>query len=166
MNTVYISAGGNIGDRMAYLKAAIQELKQLPKSQVIATSSIYETPAWGKTDQQNFLNLVCKLKTEFSAPDFLLACQAIEKKLGRIRKEKWGERTLDLDIIFWNDECIQTDTLTVPHPYAHERAFVLVPLAELEADFLHPTLGKSISQLLLPLADDVQTIHKYGDSPN
>ncbi|WP_105145178.1 2-amino-4-hydroxy-6-hydroxymethyldihydropteridine diphosphokinase, partial [Streptococcus suis] len=98
-------------------------------------SNIYETPAWGKTDQADFLNLACQVYTDLSAQDFLSVCQKIEQELDRVRIEKWGQRTVDLDIIFWDEEKIQEENLIVPHPYAHERAFVLKPLAEIASDY-------------------------------
>ncbi|HEM3553878.1 2-amino-4-hydroxy-6-hydroxymethyldihydropteridine diphosphokinase [Streptococcus suis] len=149
----YLSIGGNMGDRLAYLKAALEALDRHPDCRLGFVSPIYETPAWGKTDQADFLNLACQVYTDLSAQDFLSVCQNIEQELDRVRIEKWGQRTIDLDIIFWDEEKIQEENLIVPHPYAHERAFVLKPLAEIASDYCHPILKKVVSDLLAELGE-------------
>ncbi|HEM3668752.1 TPA: 2-amino-4-hydroxy-6-hydroxymethyldihydropteridine diphosphokinase [Streptococcus suis] len=149
----YLSIGGNMGDRLAYLKAALEALDHHPDCRLGLVSPIYETPAWGKTDQADFLNLACQVETDLSAQDFLALCQKIELDLDRVRIEKWGQRTIDLDIIFWDEEKIQEENLIVPHPYAHERAFVLLPLADIAADYRHPGLGQRVEVLVSNLGD-------------
>ncbi|HEM5303455.1 TPA: 2-amino-4-hydroxy-6-hydroxymethyldihydropteridine diphosphokinase [Streptococcus suis] len=149
----YLSIGGNMGDRLAYLKAALEALDRHPDCRLGFVSPIYETPAWGKTDQADFLNLACQVYTDLSAQDFLSVCQNIEQELDRVRIEKWGQRTIDLDIIFWDEEKIQEENLIVPHPYAHERAFVLKPLTEIASDYRHPILKKVVSDLLAELGE-------------
>lgn len=149
----YLSIGGNMGDRLTYLKAALEAVDRHPGCRLGLVSSIYETPAWGKTDQADFLNLACQVETNLSAQDFLALCQQIELDLDRVRIEKWGQRTIDLDIIFWDEEKIQEENLIVPHPYAHERAFVLLPLADIAADYRHPGLGQSVEELVSNLGD-------------
>ncbi|MDW8681108.1 2-amino-4-hydroxy-6-hydroxymethyldihydropteridine diphosphokinase [Streptococcus suis] len=149
----YLSIGGNMGDRQAYLKAALESLDRHPDCRLSLVSPIYETPAWGKTDQADFLNLACQVETDLSAKDFLALCQQIELDLDRVRIEKWGQRTIDLDIIFWDEEKIQEENLIVPHPYAHERAFVLLPLADIVADYRHPSFGQSVEELVINLGD-------------
>lgn len=157
----YLSIGGNMGDRQAYLQAALKKLDKHPDCRLGSVSHIYETPAWGKTDQADFLNLACQVETDLSAQEFLTFCQEIEQDLDRVRIEKWGQRTIDLDIIFWDEEKIQEENLIVPHPYAHERAFVLLPLTDIAADYYHPVLQKTVAELLLPLKD-VKDIKKLN----
>ncbi|HFI0419943.1 TPA: 2-amino-4-hydroxy-6-hydroxymethyldihydropteridine diphosphokinase [Streptococcus suis] len=157
----YLSIGGNMGDRQAYLQAALDKLASHPGCQLGLVSNIYETPAWGKTDQADFLNLACQVYTDLSAQEFLTFCQEIEQDLDRVRIEKWGQRTIDLDIIFWDDQVIREENLQVPHPYAHERAFVLLPLTDIAADYYHPVLQKTVAELLLPLKD-VKDIKKLN----
>ncbi len=156
MTSVYLSLGSNIGDKKAYLLSAIERLEQLDKTVVKSVSSFYETAAWGKTDQDDFLNICCELETDLAPQELLLACQKIEKDLKRVRHEHWGPRTIDIDILLYGDETIATENLNVPHPYMTERAFVLVPLEEIA-----PKLqinGKSISSYLAPL--NVQEVRK------
>lgn len=142
-----------MGDRKSYLEAALEKLDKHPDCRLGSVSHIYETPAWGKTDQADFLNLACQVETDLSAQDFLALCQQIELDLDRVRVEKWGQRTIDLDIIFWDEEKIQEENLIVPHPYAHERAFVLLPLADIARDFCHPILGQKVEELVSNLGD-------------
>jgi 2-amino-4-hydroxy-6-hydroxymethyldihydropteridine diphosphokinase len=131
-NTVFLSLGSNLGERELFLQSAISELRAL--GTVEKTSPLHETPAWGKTDQPNFLNLAVKMSTELAPLQFLQKIQEIENKLGRERHEKWGSRTIDIDIIFWNTEHINLSELVVPHPYWQERDFVLAPLREMLPD--------------------------------
>lgn len=148
MTQVFLSLGTNMGDREAYLKAALEALSDLPQSQLVAVSAIYETAAWGLTDQADFLNLVCQLETDLSAETLLLACQQIEADLDRVRLVRWGPRTIDIDILLYGEAYLQTEQLTVPHPYLTQRAFVLVPLAELAKDLVIPGTGSSVAQFL------------------
>lgn len=142
-----------MGNRQAYLQAALDKLASHPDCRLGLVSPIYETPAWGKTDQADFLNLACQVYTDLSAQDFLSVCQNIEQELDRVRIEKWGQRTIDLDIIFWDEQVIDEENLIVPHPYAHERAFVLLPLADIAADYRHPGLEQRVEVLVSNLGD-------------
>ena len=148
MTSVYLSLGSNMGDRKAYLAKAISALGDLPETRVLQVSSLYETAAWGKTDQDDFLNLACQLETNLPALDLLDACQAIEKDLDRVRHEHWGPRTVDIDLLLFGDDIWQEPRLTLPHPYMQERAFVLVPLLELTPDLQDPITQQPYTKAL------------------
>jgi 2-amino-4-hydroxy-6-hydroxymethyldihydropteridine diphosphokinase len=132
---VYISLGTNMGDRENFLREAIEELDQQPSIQLQSVSSIYETDPVGYVDQPNFLNLVVKIFTNLSPQELLEVTQSIENHLGRKREVRWGPRTIDLDILLYNQENIETDQLRIPHPRMFERSFVLIPLKEINSQF-------------------------------
>ncbi len=136
MTKVYLSLGSNIGDRKSYLDRAIKSLNNLEETTVTTVSSFYETPAWGKTDQADFLNCCCELETQLVPQALLSACQKIEKDLNRVRHEHWGPRTIDIDILLFGDGVINEENLKIPHPYMLERTFVLVPLEEIAPDLI------------------------------
>ena len=131
MRTAYISLGSNQGDRLALLREAVRLLDETDGIKVTRISPVYETDPVGYRDQPAFLNIVVEVETSLEPHALLAACQSIENKLGRVRTIRWGPRTIDLDIILIDDLEIGDDTLTIPHPRAKERAFVLVPLAEI-----------------------------------
>ncbi|MGT2924127.1 2-amino-4-hydroxy-6-hydroxymethyldihydropteridine diphosphokinase [Streptococcus caviae] len=158
MTAVYLGLGSNIENREAYLEKALASLAELPHTRLINQSVIYETAAWGKTDQADFLNVVCQLETDLSPQELLQSCQNIEKQLGRIRHEHWGPRTIDIDILFYGHEIIDKEELQVPHPYLQDRAFVLVPLNDIAGSLIHPLLKQSIADLL-------QRVDKSGVKP-
>lgn len=139
MTAVYLSLGSNIGDRKGYLSRALQALDNLQQTQVCQVSSFYETAAWGKTDQDDFLNVCCRIETDLKPQELLSYCQRIEKKLNRVRHEHWGPRTIDIDILLYGQQTINDDNLKVPHPYMTERAFVLVPLLEIASQLTLPS---------------------------
>jgi 2-amino-4-hydroxy-6-hydroxymethyldihydropteridine diphosphokinase len=139
-NQAYIALGSNIEDRFSYLKNAILELHQHEKIIVVNVSSIYETDPVGYTDQRPFLNMVVSVMTMLNPHDLLAECLKIESTLGRKREIRWGPRTVDLDILLYNQENIETDTLIIPHPRMTERAFVLIPLLEIASDLSYPWL--------------------------
>ena len=147
MNTAYILTGGNMGEREKYLNQAI-ELIRLNVGNVISTSSIYETAPWGKQDQPAFLNQVLIVETKLLPTELLTSILSLEKKLGRERFEKMGPRTIDIDILFYNDLVLKTPTLVIPHPQIEKRRFVLTPLVEIAEDLKHPVLNKSMKVLL------------------
>jgi len=147
-NKAYISLGSNIGDRESFLKEAIQLLQEKAEIRVTNLSSIYETDPVGLKDQPNFLNMVVEVETSLNPEQLLAECLFVENQLGRVRLIRWGPRSVDLDLILFNQEIIHLDHLIVPHPRAHERAFVLMPLAEINPDIKFPTIGKSVSELL------------------
>ncbi|WP_421382593.1 2-amino-4-hydroxy-6-hydroxymethyldihydropteridine diphosphokinase [Bacillus salacetis] len=149
----YLSLGSNVGDREQYLKNAIKLLNQHHEIEVTRISSIYETDPVGFTEQGQFLNLVLEIKTSLPAEILLCQCLQVEKDLGREREFRWGPRTIDLDILLYNHENIETEELIVPHPRMHERAFVLVPLAELSQTLKHPKYNTPMSALLDEIPD-------------
>ncbi len=156
MTRVYFLLGGNIGDREELLSEAIRKMtNQLGK--YVQASALYETEPWGFTHEQNFLNQVVVFDSELPALDILDKTQTIEKELGRVRKTtQFCERTIDIDILFYGDECIENERLSVPHPRIQERSFALYPLEELIPDFIHPILKKSIKQLKNECPDKLQ----------
>jgi len=129
-----LSLGGNEGDVMKAFRLALDSLAATPGVEVVARSRVWRTPPWGKTDQPDFLNMAAALRTRLSARALLERCQDIEREGGRQRHERWGPRTLDIDIITFGDAAINEPELVVPHPRAAERAFVLAPLAEIAPD--------------------------------
>ena len=155
MNKVYLLLGGNAGNRKQYINKAIDELSLYPVQPGIK-SSFYETAAWGKEDQPEFLNIAIYIETSLSPTELLNAIHEIESNAGRLRTEKWGQRTLDMDILFYNTEIIELPELTIPHPYMQDRRFTLVPLAEIAPDLMHPVFKKTISQLLEECPDKLE----------
>ncbi|WP_066185570.1 MULTISPECIES: 2-amino-4-hydroxy-6-hydroxymethyldihydropteridine diphosphokinase [Gracilibacillus] len=155
MNKVYIALGSNIAPRFNYLYRAIDILQQHEDIEVAKQSSVYETDPVGYTDQEQFLNMVIELETTLEPIALLNVCQSIERKLGRKRDIRWGPRTIDLDILLYNQTSIVNDRLVVPHRRLHERAFVLIPLAEIHPSLYIESLEQSISELVgqLPLQD-------------
>jgi len=153
VNNVYIALGSNVGDRAQYLHEAIKKLDEHPQISIVGSSSIYETEPVGYVAQPAFLNMVIKIETSLSAPSLLEVTQRIENELGRKREIRWGPRTLDLDILLYNYENIETEQLIIPHPRMLERAFVLVPLLELNANIHVPNIKKDLSSIIDELPD-------------
>lgn len=152
MALAYLGLGSNLGDRRANLTSALRRLSELPDSTLLQSAGIYETPpVGGPAGQGMFLNSACLVKTSLTPQEFLREIHAIERALGRLREQeavRWSARTMDIDILFWDDSVIDTAELTVPHPRAAERLFVLLPLAELNEDLRHPVLQTTIKELL------------------
>ncbi|MGG1862538.1 2-amino-4-hydroxy-6-hydroxymethyldihydropteridine diphosphokinase [Bacillus safensis] len=130
-NTAYIALGSNIGKKETYLKEAVKKLHEHPEIQVELISSIYETTPVGYENQDDFLNMAVKITTSLRPEELLSLTQTIEQELGRTREVRWGPRTVDLDILLYNRENIETEQLVVPHPRMYERLFVLVPMSEI-----------------------------------
>ena len=143
----YVAFGSNLGDRLATIKRALAELRGNVSISVKQVSSIYETEPVGFLDQGPFLNGVLELETELGPQILLQALFAIENKLGRVREQHQGPRTLDLDLLFFGDLLLEERELVLPHPRLHERAFVLKPLLEIAPKLKHPGLGKSVEEL-------------------
>lgn len=152
MGRVYIALGGNMGDRLANLEAAIAALARRLGS--LEQSAVYETEPQYVTDQPRFLNMVVAGETDLGAGDLLGHLKALEKSLGRIPGQRFGPRPIDLDILFHGAEVIETPRLSVPHPRLGERAFVLRPLADIAPRLVHPVTGKTIGRMLEELPDD------------
>lgn len=140
-NHAYIALGSNIEDRFQHLEGAISHLNKHRYIKLVNISSIYETDPVGYTDQSPFLNMVISVMTDLSPEELLTECLKIEAELGRKREIRWGPRTIDLDILLYNQENIETERLIVPHPRMQERAFVLIPLLEIASDLSAPWLG-------------------------
>lgn len=135
-----------MGDKMSHLSLAA-ELIQKHIGEIMEASKIYETEAWGISEQENFFNQAFLVETSLNEYQLLEECNNIEKMSGRERKEKWGPRSLDIDIIFFNDVIINSEGLTIPHPRMQDRNFVLVPISEIAPYWIHPVLNKSMEEL-------------------
>lgn len=146
MERVYLATGSNIGDKAANLAKALEWI-ELYVGDLVQMSSIYRTAAWGKEDQPDFLNQVMAVDTNLEAETLLLSVMEIESKMGRERRIRWGERLIDIDILFYGHLVSHSQRLTIPHPFIQERNFVLQPLLEIAPDFLHPVLQKTIREL-------------------
>jgi 2-amino-4-hydroxy-6-hydroxymethyldihydropteridine diphosphokinase len=143
---VYLGLGSNLGDRKANLQAAVEGIE--PVARLLAASPIYQTPPWGYFAQPDFLNQVIRVETDQSPSELLVYMKDLETRLGRTATVRYGPRTIDIDILFYDDLILDEPGLTIPHPRIQGRAFVLVPLADLAPDMLHPLEGKTISAML------------------
>ncbi|WP_372755035.1 2-amino-4-hydroxy-6-hydroxymethyldihydropteridine diphosphokinase [Labilibaculum sp.] len=160
MAKVYFLLGGNLSEREKYLSDAIQQMVS-KLGVLVASSSIYETEPWGFVHELNFLNQVVVIETCIAPLDILDVTQQIEKDLGRVRKKnQYSERTIDIDMLFYEDKIISSERLIVPHPRIQERLFALVPMLDVAADLIHPVLEKSIRQLHELCADSME-VKKY-----
>lgn len=152
MHTIYLGLGTNLGDRAANLQAAVAGLSA--RMVITAVSPIYQTPPWGVTDQPNFLNVCLAAQTDLSPDELLAFLKNLETELGRQPTKRWGPRLIDIDILFYANQLIETENMIVPHPRLAERAFVLRPLADIAPNFVHPALGETIADLSEKVGDD------------
>jgi len=160
MNSAYLLIGGNLGNRAEQLAMA-RKLIEEQCGKIVQASSIYETAAWGKTDQPAFLNQAIEVNTALNARRLIRCLLEVEKTMGRTRKEKYGPRLIDIDILLFNNEIHDQHFLVVPHPELQRRRFALLPLTEIAAGIIHPLLDKSVQQLLDECPDPLP-VKKYS----
>ena len=155
-----IGLGANLGDATATVQAALQALDALPHTRLVKASRLYRTPAWGKTDQPAFVNAAAVLETELDARALLDAMLGIERDHGRERLDgqRWGARTLDLDLLLYGQDVIDEPGLHVPHPHLHQRAFALVPLVEIAPDLVIPGHGRASGLVAAMVTGDIHAI--------
>jgi len=160
MNIVYLQLGSNLGEREQFIFNATKSISE-HVGRINIRSQIYESAPWRVDGQKNYLNQIIQVKTLLSAEEILESALKIENDLGRVRIEKWGERLIDIDIIFFNNEIIETPELCIPHKHMHERNFVLAPLNEIAADFIHPKYNKTVSELFNE-SKDTEKVVEYA----
>ena len=156
--TAYLGLGSNLGNRQDNLDRALELLSQ--RFRVEKVSSVYDSEPVGNTEQPHFLNLVCQVHTKLNPTELLTLVKGIESKLGRISSKPNTPRPIDIDILFYGDQVIETSELVIPHPRLAERAFVLIPLDEIAPDLVHPVSGKTIKELLQEVTE-VQGVFKW-----
>ena len=163
MAIAYLSLGSNKGDRIGYVQQAASLLGMDEKITIVRTSAFYESKPWNMNTKNWFVNAVVEIKTQYSPQELLVACQRVECQLGRtpIEKGQYQDRTIDIDILFYNKEIINEENLTIPHKYVHLRAFTLVPMMELNSDFVHPVLHKTIEEMHNDL-ENPEMVFLYG----
>lgn len=163
MAIVYLSLGSNKGDRIGYVQQAASLLGADERITIVRSSAFYETEPWNINTNTWFVNAVIEIKTSYTPKDLLETCQRIEKQLGREKKEASGyeDRTIDIDILFYNKDIVNEDNLTIPHKFVHLRAFTLVPMMELNSEYIHPILNKNIIEMHSDL-ENPEMVFLYG----
>jgi len=163
MTIVYLSLGSNKGDRVGYIQQASSLISNIEGVSIIRTSSLYETEPWECETSNWFVNAAVEINTELSAQKLLSECQRIEKQLGRDRDKegKYGDRTIDIDIMFYGEDILNDSNLLIPHKFFHQRAFMLVPMLEIAPDHMHPVLGQSVTDLHEGL-ENPEMVYLYG----
>ncbi len=159
----YIGLGSNKGNKLGYLKKAVQKLNDDGNCTVIQASSVYETKPYGYKEQENFLNAAVKIKTEYPFTNLLDRLKQIEKKIGREKTIRWGPREIDLDLLLFNDVVYSDARITIPHKEIASRDFVLVPLCEISPDLIHPALNVKICDICID-ESEYCIIRKLPDS--
>ena len=155
-STAFIALGSNIDSPLLHVRRALRDIDELLETALLKVSSLYETAAWGKTNQPAFLNQALEIETTLNARQLIRHILKVEKKMGRVREEKYGERLIDIDILFFNNEIHKTTFLKVPHPEMQNRRFVLVPLAEIAPDAVHPVFLKTVTEFLKDCTDKLE----------
>jgi len=154
LSIAYIGLGSNLNDRTKNLNEAINMIEEASEIKILKRSRVYQTEPVGPKDQPDFLNMALEIETALSSLDLIDFLQGVERKMGRQRKKKWGPRNIDLDLLLYGDQVKNMAKLTLPHPRMHLRKFVLMPLAEIAKDRVHPTLKKTVAKLLEDLKED------------
>lgn len=154
----WIGLGGNLGEPVATLHAALRALDTLPQTRLLQASKLYRTPAWGVTAQPDFINAVALLESALSPRELMEALLDMERSFGRERNGRWGPRVLDLDLLMHGDAVIDEPGLHVPHPHLHERAFVLLPMVEIDAEVVIPGIGPARDALAGVACDGIQAV--------
>ncbi len=163
---VYIGIGSNLGDKVGNCRRAIEAIVSDGRNRIVQCSPLYQTEPVGKKDQDWFVNGVVAVETSMQPGELLDFLLTTEKRMGRVRKERWGPRVIDLDILLFGQEVIDEGGLQIPHPRLHERGFVLSPLRDIAPGLVHPLLGKTISQILTELPGEEGVLPLVGESQN